>query len=174
MKEGDPHPNSGNVLPDGKWKFFRAYEFHKIDACLTTKDSPMGDYVSKEYPFGFADQNTAAVESQGAVDNAKYAYVMDEGYLRMMTLKERAKSGNGGKEWDYGTSAFYSCKFMRGNANSTAWASSNIRIYPGMRIETVPVSAVWKIAVCCPVSGCKAMSRWVEMPSGITGLILEK
>jgi 5,10-methylene-tetrahydrofolate dehydrogenase/methenyl tetrahydrofolate cyclohydrolase len=27
----------------------------------------MGDYVSKEYPFGFADQNTAAVESQGAV-----------------------------------------------------------------------------------------------------------
>ena len=61
MKEGDPHPNSGNVLPDGKWKFFRAYEFHKIDACLTTKDSPMGDYVSKEYPFGFADQNTAAV-----------------------------------------------------------------------------------------------------------------
>lgn len=136
MKEGDPHPNSGNVLPDGKWKFFRAYEFHKIDACLTTKDSPMGDYVSKEYPFGFADQNTAAVESQGAVDNAKYAYVMDEGYLRMMTLKERAKSGNGGKEWDYGTSAFYSCKFMRGNANSTACASSNIRIYPGMRIET--------------------------------------
>ena len=98
MKEGDPHPNSGNVLPDGKWKFFRAYAFHKIDACLTTKDSPMGDYVSKEYPFGFADQNTAAVESQGAVDNAKYAYVMDEGYLRMMTLKERAKSGNGGKE----------------------------------------------------------------------------
>ena len=70
------------------------------------------------------------------MDNAKYAYVMDEGYLRMMTLKERAKSGNGGKEWDYGTSAFYSCKFMRGNANSTAWASSNIRIYPGMRIET--------------------------------------
>ena len=41
-----------------------------------------------------------------------------QGYLRMMTLKERAKSGNGGKEWDYGTSAFYSCKFMRGNANS--------------------------------------------------------
>ena len=55
----------------------------------------MGDYVSKEYPFGFADQNTAAVESQGAVDNAKYAYVMDEGYLRMMTLKERAKSVTG-------------------------------------------------------------------------------
>lgn len=61
---------------------------------------------------------------------------MDEGYLRMMTLKERAKSGNGGKVWDFGTSAFYSCKFMRGNANSTEWPSSNIRIYPGMRIET--------------------------------------
>jgi hypothetical protein len=45
MKEGDPHPNSGNVLPDGKWKFFRAYEFHKIDACLTTKDSPMAHGV---------------------------------------------------------------------------------------------------------------------------------
>lgn len=136
MKEGDPHPNSGNVLPEGKWKFFRAYEFHKIPGCLAKKDSPMGDYTSTDYPLGFADQNTGAVETQGAVDNTKYAYVMDEGYLRMMTLKERAKSGNGGKVWDFGTSAFYSCKFMRGNANSTEWPSSNIRIYPGMRIET--------------------------------------
>ncbi len=25
---------------------------------------------------------------------------------------------------------------MRGNVNSPTWASSNIRIYPGMRIET--------------------------------------
>ena len=96
----------------------------------------MGDYTSTDYPLGFADQNTGAVETQGAVDNTKYAYVMDEGYLRMMTLKERAKSGNGGKVWGLGTSAFYSCKFMRGNANSTEWPSSNIRIYPGMRIET--------------------------------------
>ena len=96
----------------------------------------MGDYTSQDYPFGFADQNTGAVETRGAVDNAKYAYVMDEGYLRMMTLKEQAKSGNGGKVFDFGTSAFYSCKFMRGNDNSTQWNSSNIRIYPGMRIET--------------------------------------
>lgn len=136
MKEGDPHPNSGNVLPANKWKFFRAYEFHKIPKLLVKKDSPMGDYTSQDYPFGFADQNTGAVETRGAVDNAKYAYVMDEGYLRMMTLKEQAKSGNGGKVFDFGTSAFYSCKFMRGNDNSTQWNSSNIRIYPGMRIET--------------------------------------
>lgn len=136
MKEGDPHPNSGNVLPAGKWRFSRAYEFHHIGSCMVRKRSAMGDYESAEYPLGFADQNTGAVETQGAVDNTKYAYVTDEGYLRMMTLKERAKSSNGGKVWDFGTSAFYSCKFMRGNANSPTWPSSNIRIYPGMRIET--------------------------------------
>lgn len=136
MKEGDPHPNSGKLLPEGKWRFFRSYEFHKIKSCLAKKASPMGDYTAEDYPLGFADQNTGAVETQGAVDNAKYAYVTDEGHLRMMTLKERAKSANTGKTWNFGTSAFYSCKFMRQNPNSTTWPSSNIRIYPGMRIET--------------------------------------
>ena len=134
MNEGDPHPNSGKVLPEGKWKFFRAYEFHKISSCLTTKESNDKTYVSNEYPLGFADQNTAAVETAGSVDNAKYAWVTDEGYLRMISLKERTPGNNGTK--DFGTSAFYSCKFMRGNVNSPTWASSNIRIYPGMRIET--------------------------------------
>lgn len=136
MKEGDPHPNSGNRLPANKWYFFRSYEFHKIKSCLTSKASTMGDYTAEDYPLGFADQNTGAVETQGAVDNAKYAYVTDEGYLRMMTLKERSKSGNTGRVFDFGTSAFYSCKFMRENPKSTTWPSSNIRIYPGMRIET--------------------------------------
>ena len=84
--------------------------------------------MSNEYPLGFADQNTAAVETAGSVDNAKYAWVTDEGYLRMISLKERTPGNNGTK--DFGTSAFYSCKFMRGNVNSPTWASSNIRIYP--------------------------------------------
>lgn len=136
MKEGDPHPNSGKVLPANKWKFFRAYEFHKIPALLTKKESGMKDFVSEECPFGFADQNTGAVETAGAVDNAKYAYVMDEGYLRMMTLKERAKSTNGGKEFNFGTSAFYANKYKEGDKNWPTWASQTLRIYPGMRIET--------------------------------------
>lgn len=136
MKEGDPHPNSGKVLPEGKWKFFRAYEFHKISGCIMEKASNDGAYTSKEHPIGLADQNTGAVETAGAVDNAKYSWVTDEGYLRMISLKEQAKSGNTGKVFNFGTSAFYSCKFQRGNPNSPTWASANIRIYPGMRIET--------------------------------------
>lgn len=136
MKEGDPHPNSGKVLPEGKWKFFRAYEFHKISGCIMEKASNDGAYTSKEHPVGLADQNTGAVETVGAVDNAKYSWVTDEGYLRMISLKEQAKSGNTGKVFNFGTSAFYSCKFQRGNPNSPTWASANIRIYPGMRIET--------------------------------------
>lgn len=136
MEEGDPHPNSGHLLPEGKWKFFRSYEFHKIPSCLTTKVSNDKSYTSNEYPFGFADQNTGAVETAGAVDNAKYAWVTDEGYLRMISLKEKTTSLNGNGNKDFGTSAFYSCKFMRDNDNSPTWASSNIRIYPGMRIET--------------------------------------
>lgn len=63
---------------------------------------------------------------------------------------------------------------MRGNANSTAWASSNIRIYPGMRIETRARIRGMENSGMLPGIRCKAMSRWVEMPSGITGLILEK
>lgn len=136
MKVGDPHPNSGNVLPVGKWKFFRAYEFHKITSCLSEKKSNDGVYTSSEYPLGFADQNTGAVETAGAVDNAKYLWVTDEGYLRMVALKEQAKSANTGKVFEFGTSALYANKFMRGNDLSPTWNSSNIRIYPGMRIET--------------------------------------
>ncbi|MDO4780517.1 MAG: DUF5006 domain-containing protein [Bacteroides sp.] len=136
VNEGDPHPNSGNLLPQGKWKFFRAYEFHKIKGCLARVESNDKTYISEEYPLGFADQNTGAVETAGAVDNAKYAWVTDDGYLRMISLKERTASKNTGISKNFGTSAFYSNKFMRGNANSTQWSSSNIRIYPGMRIET--------------------------------------
>lgn len=136
MNEGDPHPNNGGALEAGKWKFWRAYEFHKISSCLTTKNSNDGVYTSTEHPLGFADQNTSAVETAGAVDNAKYSWVTDDGYLRMIALKETAKSSNTGKTFNFGTSAFYANKFMRENSNSTTWASSNIRIYPGMRIET--------------------------------------
>lgn len=136
MNEGDAHPNSGKVLPEGKWKFFRAYEFHKIASCLSSVASNDKKYTSAEYPFGFADQNTGAVESAGSVDNAKYAWVTDEGHLRMITLKETTTSTRDGSVKNFGTSAFYSCKFMRGNENNPTWATANIRIYPGMRIET--------------------------------------
>lgn len=155
MNEGDPHPNSGKVLPEGKWKFYRAYEFHKIANCLTTKMSNDGLYTSHEYPYGFADQNTEAVESAGAVDNAKYAWVMDEGYLRLLTLREKTTSTRNGKTMNFGTSAFYSCKFMRGNANAPTWATSNVRIYPGMRIET------------------RARVRGVEMTGMLPGIWLQ-
>lgn len=136
MRPGDPHPNSGKLLPEGKWKFHYAYEFHKIKPCLTKKPSNMNDFESTEFPQGFADQNTGAVETKGAVDNAKYAYVTDEGHLRMMTLKEQARSSRTNSTYPFGTSGLYSCKFMRENPKSTTWASSNMRIYPGMRIET--------------------------------------
>ncbi|WP_294544817.1 DUF5006 domain-containing protein [uncultured Bacteroides sp.] len=136
MKEGDPHPNNGNVLPKGKWKFFRAYEFHKISGCVMSKESNDGEYTSEEHPVGLADQNTGAVETQGAVDNVKFSWVTDEGYLRMISLKDKAKSSNTGNTFEFGTSAFYSCKFQRGNPNSPKWPAANVRIYPGMRIET--------------------------------------
>ena len=136
MKEGDPHPNSGKVLPEGKWKFFRAYEFHKISGCVMSKVSNDGEYTSDVHPVGLADQNTGAVETQGAVDNVKFSWVTDEGYLRMISLKDKAKSSNTGNTFEFGTSAFYSCKFQRGNPNSPTWPAANVRIYPGMRIET--------------------------------------
>lgn len=136
MNEGDPHPNSGNVLPEGKWKFFRAYEFHKISGCLVNKQSNDKSFTSKEHPAGLADQNTGAVETAGAVDNAKYSWITDEGYLRMIALKEQSISANTGKTFNFGTSAFYSCKFQRGNVLSPTWPTANVRIYPGMRIET--------------------------------------
>lgn len=136
MEEGDPHPNSGHVLPEGKWKFFRSYEFHKIKGCVMSKLSNDGEYTSDAHPIGLADQNTGAVETQGAVDNVKFSWVTDEGYLRMIALKDKAKSSNTGKSFDFGTSAYYSCKFQRGNPLSSTWPAANIRIYPGMRIET--------------------------------------
>lgn len=136
MNEGDPHPNNGNILPAGKWKFYRAYEFHKIPKLLRSEKSPMGDYTSQEYPLGFANHSTGAVETAGAVDNAKYSYVTDEGHLRMMTLKEPAKSGRTGEVKDFGTSALNSNQFRRDNPVFSTYPTASLRIYPGMRIET--------------------------------------
>lgn len=143
MKEGDPHPNAGALLPEGKWKFYRAYEFHPISTCVTTKTGPMG-YTSDRYPRCFADQNTGAVQTAGACDNTRYGWVTDEGYLRMITLREKTtingEPGNGntiGKEMNFGTSAFYACKHKsENNAASSTYEPQNLRIYPGMRIET--------------------------------------
>ena len=43
MKEGDPHPNSGNVLPANKWKFLRAYEFEvKLRSYFVQRRRPDG------------------------------------------------------------------------------------------------------------------------------------
>ena len=137
MNEGDPHPNSGSVLPAGKWKFYRAYEFHHIAGCMTTKTSKKnGGFVSDEYPACFADQNTAAVETAGCVDNIKYAWITNEGYLRMITLKESTVSARNGSTKAYGTSAFYANKFNHNNTINHGNLPQNIRIYPGMRIET--------------------------------------
>lgn len=137
MNEGDPHPNSGNVLPAGKWKFYRAYEFHHIAGCMTTKTSAKnGGFVSNEYPACFADQNTEAVETAGNVDNIKYAWITNEGYLRMITLKESTVSARSGSTKAYGTSAFYANKFNHNNTKNHGYLPQNIRIYPGMRIET--------------------------------------
>lgn len=136
MNEGDPHPNSGEVLPEGKWKFYRAYEFHHISGCMTTKSSTKNNYTSDEYPNCFADQNTAAVETAGNVDNVKYAWITNEGYLRMITLKESTVSARDGSTKAYGTSALYANKFNSNNTNNHSYFPQNIRIYPGMRVET--------------------------------------
>ncbi|MBU3808229.1 MAG: DUF5006 domain-containing protein [Candidatus Phocaeicola faecipullorum] len=138
MKEGDPHPNSGNVLPEGKWKFYRAYEFHCIPSCITKKTGQMG-YTSDRYPTCFADQTTEAIQTAGGCDNSKYGWVTDEGYLRMITLKEKTKvqeTSAHGAEKNFGTSAFYANKHKEDNPGASQWAPQNVRIYPGMRIET--------------------------------------
>lgn len=137
MHEGDPHPNNGNVLPAGKWKFWRAYEFHKIPKLLVKRQSADGTYDNEEFPLGFANQNTVAVERNVAgVDNAKYVYVTDEGYLRMMTLKEKTPNRLGDIK-DFGTSALYANKIQAANpGGSGSQPSQNVRIYPGMRVET--------------------------------------
>lgn len=141
---GDPHPNAGGLLPDGKWTFYSAYEFHPISACVTKKTGPMG-YTSDRYPRCFADQNTGAIQTAGGCDNTRYGWVTDEGYLRMITLKEttniNGESGNGNKPigtpMNFGTSAFYACKHKADNNGiSSTYEPQNLRIYPGMRIET--------------------------------------
>lgn len=139
---GDPHPNAGGLLPEGKWTFYSAYEFHPISACVTKKTGPMG-YTSDRYPRCFADQNTGAIQTAGGCDNTRYGWVTDEGYLRMITLKEATKingeAGNlpVGTSMNFGTSAFYACKHKADNNGiSSTYEPQNLRIYPGMRIET--------------------------------------
>ncbi|MGL5914550.1 MAG: DUF5006 domain-containing protein, partial [Bacteroidales bacterium] len=139
-----PHPNSGGLLPAGKWKFHRAYEFHNISALFSTANFTISpndpNYKNDRYPLGFANQDTKAVETGGAVDNARYLWVTDEGYLRMVCLEEDARNsapGNGhnGVLKRFGTSALYSNKFQPNNHASSTNAFNNVRIYPGMRIE---------------------------------------
>lgn len=136
MTEGAPHPNYGGILPTGRWKFYRAYEFHHIAGCMTTKTSKKNNFTSNEYPACFADQNTLAVETAGNVDNVKYAWITNEGYLRMITLKESTISDRDGSTKAYGTSAFYANKFNHNNTINHQNLPMNVRIYPGMRIET--------------------------------------
>ena len=135
MHEGDPHPNAGKVLPEGKWKFYRAYEFHNVAFCKKPTKTNDGSWTNEDYPQGFADQNTQAVETGGAVDNARYTWITSEGYLRMITLKEQTKSKRNQQTFNFGTSALYANKFNSNNTNNHNYAPQNIRIYPGMRIE---------------------------------------
>lgn len=143
---GDPHPNAGGLLPENTWTFYSAYEFHPISACVKTVTGPMG-YTSDRYPRCFADQNTGAIQTAGGCDNSRYGWVTDEGYLRMITLKEGTKingetnlQGGGkpiGTVMDFGTSAFYACKHkVENDGVSSTFEPQNLRIYPGMRIET--------------------------------------
>ncbi|MGL4364154.1 MAG: DUF5006 domain-containing protein [Bacteroidales bacterium] len=136
MTHGTPHPNSGGGLE--KWKFHRAYEFHKIKSCLTSKTNiaANGSYTNPDFPLGFADQNTLAVETGGAVDNARYVWVTDEGYLRMVCLKQQTSSSNNGAVKNFGTSSLFSCKFRPNpELGMNKEAPANVRIFPGMRIE---------------------------------------
>ncbi len=140
MNEGEPHPNPEGVLELNKWTFYRAYEFHCIPACYTSKDGVNG-YKSYRYPSCFADQNTEAIQTAGGCDNARYGWITDDGYLRMITLKEKTYYDKEGKpdqsrQFNFGTSAFYANKHKEGNANSSTFKPQNLRIYPGMRIET--------------------------------------
>lgn len=135
MKEGDLHPGADMSSELGKWKFWRAYEFHPIASCLTKQKSNDNTFESDRMPLCFGNQYVVSVESAGGVDNAKYSWVTDDGFYRMITLKEPTQAISSGKMMNYGTSGVYSCKFFSENANSPTWASSNVRILPGMRIE---------------------------------------
>lgn len=145
IEVGAPHPNARGLLTK-KWTFYSAYEFHPISACVKKMTGPMG-YTSDRYPRCFADQNTGAIQTAGGCDNTRYGWVTDEGYLRMITLKETTKingetdlKGGGkpiGTPMDFGTSAFYACKHKADNNGiSSTYEAQNLRIYPGMRIET--------------------------------------
>ena len=139
MQENMPHPNNGNLPELSRWKFYRAYEFHNISGCKKKMTGQNG-YTSERYPSCFADQTTDAIQTAGGCDNSRYGWITDEGYLRMICLKEdtKAKEGkNDGKTMPYGTSAFYSSKFKEDEGDDgVKWAQQNIRIFPGMRIET--------------------------------------
>nr|WP_302830498.1 DUF5006 domain-containing protein [uncultured Bacteroides sp.] len=136
MKEEDAHP-SEELAAEG-WKFWRAYEFHKIEHTMyKEKKSLDGSVTTKWYPNIFANQNTAAVQTYGAVDNVKCVSITDGGYLRMIVLKEDADADNNTaatypKGKHFLTSAFYANKF---NANNAENMPMNVRIFPGMRIE---------------------------------------
>lgn len=132
---GDAHPDPQG-LGLSKWTFFAAYEFHKIkNGTVSDKKSNDNTYINEWSPACFADQNTQAVETAGACDNAKYAWITDGGYLRMITLHEQCSSARDKKQYDWGTSAFYANKFNSNNQNNHGYKPQNVRIYPGMRIE---------------------------------------
>ncbi|MGL5958412.1 MAG: DUF5006 domain-containing protein, partial [Phocaeicola sp.] len=144
VQKGTSHPNSRGVLQKD-WKFHHAYEFHKVENLRQTASSFIqspndASYSNDFYPFGFGNQSTEAVERQAGVDNARYLWVTDEGYLRMIFLKNSTKttnSTNAGVSKEFGTSSLYSNKFARGhsNVNYNTNGYNNVRIYPGMRIE---------------------------------------
>lgn len=136
---GEPHPNKD--LAANQWKFWRAYEFHKIAHSMYVKKKSLDNSVETAfYPNIFANQNTQAIQTYGAVDNVKCASITDEGYLRMITLKEEATATpndnvNYPQNKHFLTSAFYANKFNWNNTNNHGFMPMNVRIFPGMRIE---------------------------------------
>ena len=174
MHEGDPHPNAGKVLPEGKWKFYRAYEFHNVAFCKKPTKTNDGSWTNEDYPQGFADQNTQAVETGGAVDNARYTWITSEGYLRMITLKEQTKSKRNQQTFNFGTSALYANKFNSNNTNNHNYAPQNIRIYPGMRIEVRARIRGMPRPECCRAYGFRETRHREEITHGSFGLLTAK
>lgn len=135
MLEGTEHPGAVMSPELSKWKFLRAYEFHPIPSCLTKQRSNDGTFESDRMPRCFGNEGVHKVESAGGVDNAKYSWVTDDGFYRMITVKEQTTAQSTGQTKNYGTSAVYSAKFFAEKPESQTWETANIRIYPGMRLE---------------------------------------
>lgn len=130
VKIGDPHPKKP------EWKFYNAVEFHFIARSFSGGNEAPNQF-GNHTPWCFAAQSTAAVQADQGVNNAKYSTITKDGVLKMWSVKEPTQATGGATGLkEYGTSAFYSSKFLDNNGANVTYAPQHTRIYPGMRIET--------------------------------------